>query len=64
MTTLLILKNPFLDLKTNYFRNEVTKRGLSTGPSMILNLFPWPTSLGQRSQITEGPCTGPSHVLY
>jgi hypothetical protein len=34
-------------------------KDLSTGPSVIFNLFPRPTSLGQRSQITEGPALRP-----
>ncbi len=30
-------------------------KGPSTGPSVIFDLFPWPTGLGHRSQITKGP---------
>jgi hypothetical protein len=31
------------------------EKDLSTGPSMIFNLFPPPAGLGHRSQITERP---------
>jgi hypothetical protein len=29
---------------------------------MIFDVFPWPTGLGYRSQIGEGPVSGPSPV--
>jgi hypothetical protein len=32
---------------------------LSAGPSVIFDLFSWPTGLGYRSQITEGPVLMP-----
>jgi hypothetical protein len=36
----------------------------SRGPSVIFDLFPWPTGLGHRSQITKGPIlSGPSPTL-
>ncbi len=34
-------------------------KGPSTGPSVIFDLFPWPTGLGHRSQITKGPIFRP-----
>jgi hypothetical protein len=34
-------------------------KNLSTGPSVIFNVFPGPTGLGHRSQITEGPVLRP-----
>jgi hypothetical protein len=34
-------------------------KGPSTGPSAIFDLFPWPTGLGHRSQITKGPILRP-----
>jgi len=35
------------------------RKGPSTGPSVIFDLFPWPTGLGHRSQITKGPIFRP-----
>jgi hypothetical protein len=35
------------------------EKDLSTGPSVIFDLFPWPTGFGPRSQIMEGPVLRP-----
>jgi hypothetical protein len=38
-------------------------KGPGTGPSMIFDMFPWPTGLGHRSQITEGPSAIPQTLM-
>jgi hypothetical protein len=35
------------------------EKDLSIGPSVIFDLFPWPTGLRHRSEITEGPVLRP-----
>ncbi len=35
---------------------------LYVGKGVIFDLFPWPTGLGHKSQITEGLYSGPSPI--